>query len=170
MVPARTTTSGIDPTRYAPLRHLGGFRSHPLLARHAPGYPTYDSAHMDVGPPYATCCQPSPVVTITAMSEGENHGPQPSSVRFRSRADVSVQRNREPVRAATLASTHGHVQQEVHGFFPSRMSPCTFIVIIALHIELLLPVQSLPRGRHAVQQKRLSCPKRIECHTFISSQ
>jgi hypothetical protein len=108
--PTRTTTSGIDPTRYAPLRHLGGFRSHPLLARHAPGYPAYDSAHVDVGPPHPACGPPIPLVTTAVMSEGENGDTQLSVVLLRARADVSVRRNREPVRAATLASAHGHVQ------------------------------------------------------------
>jgi hypothetical protein len=53
--PARTTPSEINPRRHAPLGHLGGFRPDSLLARHAPGYPAYDSAHVDVGHPNLAC-------------------------------------------------------------------------------------------------------------------
>jgi hypothetical protein len=53
--PDRTTTSGIDPRRHAPLRHLGGFRSYPVLARHASEDPAYGRAHVDVGDPNPAC-------------------------------------------------------------------------------------------------------------------
>jgi hypothetical protein len=52
---ARTTISGINPRRHAPLRHLGGFRSFPVLARHAPGDPADGHAHVDVGRPNPAC-------------------------------------------------------------------------------------------------------------------
>lgn len=53
--PARTTTYGIALRLRAPLYHLGGFRSHPLLAHHAPGDPVFDRAYVDVRHPNPAC-------------------------------------------------------------------------------------------------------------------